>query len=101
MPKPSLEQFEAACRAYEQYVGGLRQFVETMAVVGVQVRNVEPFANFAEVIAAHECGGTIQPPANEGYDLLTDEGVRIQVKSLRVSSDRPGDNGLDWIYCTR
>jgi hypothetical protein len=101
MAKPTDEQFETACRAYEQYVAGLRRFVEAMEAVGVQVRNVEPFANFAEVIAAHEFGGTIQPPTNEGYDLLTDEGVRIQVKSLRVSSAKPGDNGLDWIYSTR
>src|SRR4051794_2919134 len=72
MAKATDELFGAACKAYERYVGNLGEFVKSMADLGVQVKNVEPFANFAEVIAAHELGGEIQPPATKGYDLLKD-----------------------------
>jgi hypothetical protein len=101
MSKPTREQFDAVADAYEAYVTGLRRFVDAMAAVGVRVKNVEPFANFAEVLVAREFGGSIQPPANRGFDVLTDGGTRIQVKSLRVSSDQPGVNGIHWYTCTR
>lgn len=101
MPDPTPEQFATVCAAYRRYVGELRAFAATMEAVGVRVRNVEPFANFAEVIAAHEFGGEIQPPANKGYDLKTASGLKIQVKSLRISREAPGANGLDWRACTR
>ena len=101
MPRPNAEQFEAVTRAYEAYVDALRKFVEGMSVVGVRVKNVEPFANFAEVIVAREFGGTIQPPATKGFDVLRDDGTRIQVKSLRVGSDNKGTNGIHWYTCTR
>jgi hypothetical protein len=48
-----------------------------------------------------EFGGYILPPANKGFDVLTDDGVRIHVKSRRVSSSSPGDNGIQWYTCTR
>lgn len=100
MAKATDELFNAACQAYERYVGNLSEFVRSMVDLGVQVKNVEPFANFAEVIVTHELGGEIQPPATKGYDLLNDDGTKIQVKSLRVSSEKPDANGLDWRYCT-
>ena len=40
-------------------------------------------------IVAREFGGSIQPPATKGFDVRTDAGTRIQVKSLRVSSSSP------------
>jgi hypothetical protein len=101
MPEPTQDQFDAACRAYERYVAELSTFVASMVAIGVRVKNVEPFANFAEVIAAHLLGGEIQPPANKHFDLLTADKVKIQVKSLRVSSEKPDDNGLDWRECTK
>ena len=72
-----------------------------MKAAGVEVENVEPFASFAEVIAAREFGGIIQHATNVGFDLLTDGDVRIQVKSLRVSSAKPEDNNIDWLGATR
>ena len=101
MPEPTQGQFDAACRAYERYVAELDAFVETMRAIGVRVKNVEPFANFAEVIAAHFLGGEIQPPANKGFDLLVGGKTKVQVKSLRVSREKPQDNWLDWRACTR
>src|SRR5262249_14773193 len=96
MPIPTAAKFDAGAHAYEAYVQGLHEFVEAMSVVGIRVKNVEPFANFAEVIVAREFAGSIQPPANKGFDVLTDDGVRIQVKSLRVSSENKGANGIHW-----
>jgi hypothetical protein len=50
MAKPTDQQFDTAFRAYEHYVAELHEFVEAMVAAVVQVRNVEPFANFAEML---------------------------------------------------
>ena len=97
---PTAEQFDRAYQVYRDYVVVLRKFVDAMSDIGIMVRNVEPFANFAEVIVAREFDGEVQRATNKGFDVMAD-GVRIQVKSLRVSSANPGDNWIDWIQSTR
>ena len=72
-----------------------------MGSVGIETKNIDPFADLAEVLVADAFEGKIQPRANKGFDVLTENSLKIQVKSLRISSDRPADNGLDWIVCTR
>lgn len=99
--RPSDDQFAAAYGAFEEYVAAKQRFVEAMHAVGVQTGNVDPFANFAEVIVAKEMRGSIQRATNKGFDVLTPDGKKVQVKSLRVSSQKPADNGVDWLCCTR
>ena len=93
--------FQDAYAAFYEYVSALERLADAMAVVGIPTRNVDPFANFAEVVIAREMGGTIQRATNEGFDVLTAGGIKVQVKSLRVSSDKPEDNGRGWYECTR
>jgi hypothetical protein len=95
------QTFAAVFRAFDEYVMARKRLAVALAQVGVRTPNVDPLANFAEVIVACEFDGAIQPPANKGFDVLTTAGQRIQVKTLRVSSDRPGDNGIGWLACTR
>jgi len=101
MPKPTEGQLQAAFDAYERYWISRQAFADAMQAVGVQGRNFEPFANFAEVIAARVYGGRLQRVVNKGFELETDDGLRIQVKSLRVSHSNPTANNLDWLACTR
>jgi hypothetical protein len=45
-------RFQEAFDAFDKYVSGLERLVAAMQALGVQTRNVDPFANFAEVIVA-------------------------------------------------
>lgn len=101
MPEPTPAQYEEAYESFGQYLASLKRFADAMEAVGIKTRNVDPFANFAEVIVARLTKGVIQPATNAGFDVLTPEGIKIQVKSLRVSSAKPGDNGRGWLECTR
>lgn len=91
--------FDEARQAFALYVESLHRISDAMFNLGVQTRNVDVFSNYAEVIVAKIMGGAIQRATNAGYDVLTPEGLKIQVKSLRVSSAKPGDNGIDWRAC--
>jgi len=97
----SADDYRRIFRQFNQYLTTLRQFNETMAAVGVTTFNVDPLANFAEVIVAYELQGAIQRATNEGFDVVCPQGQRIQVKSLRISTAKPGDNWLNWYGVTR
>ena len=101
MIQPTIEQYDEAMRSFENYVSALEKFSDAMRAVGIQTRNVDPFPNYAEVIVSRIKSGLIQPATNTGYDILTQDGIKIQVKSLRVTSTKPGDNGIGWLPCTR
>jgi hypothetical protein len=77
------------------------RFIESMRPLGIATRNMDPLADFAEVIVAREFNGELQGRANKDVDVVTAANERIQVKSLRVSSDKPKDNWLNWRNCTR
>ena len=73
-----------------------------MAALGLPTRNVDPLACFAEVIAARELGGSIiAKAANPDFDVVLPDGKPVQVKSLRVTTGKFGDNGRSWVECTR
>jgi hypothetical protein len=98
---PNPEQYDEAIRSFSGYVGALERLADAMGAIGVQTRNVDPFANFAEVLVSRVKGGLIQRATNAGFDILTPDNIKIQVKSLRVTSTKPGDNGVDWRLQTR
>lgn len=93
--------FEAAYRAFSEYLTALEKVQTTFRSVGIETGNVDPHPNFAEVIVARRFGGIIQRATNKGYDVLTPDGTRIQVKSLKNSSANLGANGRGWYECTR
>jgi hypothetical protein len=95
------QSFTEASTAFAEYVQAREHLATALARVGIRTPNVDPLANFAEVLVAQEFDGDIQPPANKGFDVLTRDGCRIQVKTLRVTSGRPLDNGRGWVECTR
>lgn len=101
MHQPTDAEFQEAFAAFDSYVSALECLVDAMSAVGIPTRNVDPFANYAEVVIARETTGTIQRATNEGFDVLTANDIKVQVKSLRVSSDKPEDNGRGWYECTR
>lgn len=98
---PRDEDFRRAFAAFNEYLVAMSKLNDAMATLGVPTRNVDPLANFAEVIVAKELNGVIQPAANKGFDVVAPDGTKVQVKSLRVSSGRKGDNWLTWNGCTR
>ena len=73
----------------EEFVSRFGGLYEDSPWVAEAAWHERPFASFAEVIAAHAFGGEIQPPANKDFDLKTEDGFKIQVKSLRISSTNP------------
>jgi hypothetical protein len=93
--------YEHAFGQFGAYLAARDKLNDAMALLGIQTRNVDPLANFAEVIVARDLSGTIQPAANKGFDVLAADSSKVQVKSLRVSSAGLGDNCLDWYGCTR
>ncbi len=95
------DRYEPVFRAFGEYLKSLKTLVERMGTLGVQTTNVDPYANFAEVLVARELGGTIQRATNAGFDVITTEGLKVQVKSLRISSKKPLDNGRGWYEGTR
>lgn len=97
----SAVKFDAAYSAFADYTSALRKLNAAMCEVGIETINVDPMANFAEVIVARHFNGTIQPATNKGFDVLCDDGRKIQVKSLKVSSAKPEDNPLNWYTATR
>ena len=98
---PTVEQYDEAMISFASYVSALERLTDSMKTIGIQTRNVDPFANFAEVIVSRLRGGLLQPATKMGFDVLTPDGTKIQVKSLRVTSTKPGDNGVGWLPCTR
>jgi hypothetical protein len=93
--------FEASYHAFNDYLRALKELNDAMTEAGITAINFDPMANFAEVIVARELNGTIQPASNEGFDVLSEDGRRVQVKSLKVSSAKPDDNPLNWYSATR
>lgn len=94
-------QFEQLLAEFVLYRDSRKQFVEYMRDFGIETRNVDPFADMAEIVVAREFNGRLRPRANKDFDVITPDGARIQVRSLRVSSDRPEDNPRNWKDCTR
>ena len=95
------DRYEPLFYAFGDYLKSLKVLVELMGGLGVATTNVDPYANFAEVLVAREFDGAIQRATNAGFDVLTKEGVKIQVKSLRINSQKPLDNGRGWYEGTR
>jgi len=100
-PEERKHEFADAHRAFDEYVRARDRLAAAVARVGIQTPNVDPLSTFAEVIVAEEFNGVIQPAANRGFDVVSSEGSRMQVKALRVSRSRPKDNDVSWILSTR
>jgi len=94
-------EFQRALAAFRDYIAAADILNDAMAAVGVPTRNVDPLANFAEVVVACELQGKVQRATNKGFDVRTADGAKIQVKSLRVSSTKPEDNPINWLCSTR
>src|SRR6478672_4465492 len=93
--------YEAVFAEFNAYRECRQRFVDSMRSHGIATGNMDPIVDFAEVVVAREFDGKLQQRANKDVDVMSQAGLRIQVKSLRVSGDRPSDNWLSWSGCTR
>jgi len=101
MNEGAADRYEPLFYAFGDYLKSLKVLVELMGALGVPTTNVDPYASFAEVLVAREFEGAIQRATNAGFDVLTKDGIKIQVKCLRVNSNKPLDNGRGWYEGTR
>ena len=73
----AIERLQAAARAHRAAVGELMR-------LGV-VRSRTLVGDLGEALAARFYGVDLAPASTPGYDLVTREGARVQVKTLRTT----------------
>jgi len=101
MNERTVDRYEPVFHAFGEYLKVLKHLVEVMGSLGLQTTNVDPYASFAEVLVARELGGTIQRATNAGFDVIAEDGTKVQVKSLRIDSNKRLANGRGWYEGTR
>jgi len=87
VPKPSLDN-----RTDAELIALYGEVMSALLERGVVRSGNNPIADMAERIIADYYGVEPQPPNNKSFDVLTPDGIRIEVKALRRT--KPTRRGL-------
>ena len=86
--------YDPAARSTRELLGDFAALMRELRSRGVIRTNNNPIGDIAEAIVAEYYGGTRGGFSQAGWDVITPDGERLQVKAIRLTASNPRRSNL-------